>query len=71
MGTTRRASLVGSRGDGAHKSASCYTTEMKGLVAGYASSGDEASSSDDEPEVVRRGASRAAIEFGSGAIYGL
>ena len=30
----------------------------------------KAASSDDEPEVVRRGASRAAIEFGSGAIYG-
>ena len=58
VGTTRRASLVGSRGDGAHKSASCYTTEMKGLVAGYASSGDEASSSDDEPAKPPRAAVR-------------
>ena len=30
----------------------------------------KAASSDDEPEVVRRGLSRAAIEFGGGAIYG-
>ena len=39
-------------------SASSYTTEMKGLVAGYASSGDEASSSDDEPAKPPRAAVR-------------